>query len=50
MNITEDIFSGFVDPDEEFNLFLLLLKERMPDSYFQIISDNGKSVSIGEGL
>ena len=49
MDIPGDIFSKFIDQDEELNQFLLFLKERMPDGCFQLV-DHSRNVILGEEL
>ena len=50
MDVSVDIFSEFVDRDKELKKFLLLLKERMPEGYFQLLLNHKTDVSLGDNL
>ena len=50
MNIPGDMFSEFVDRNEERNKFLSLLKEEMPEGCFQLFLDHDTNAFLGDNL
>ena len=50
MNIPGDIFSEFEDRNKESKKFLSLLKERMPEGFFQLYLNDETDVSLGDNL
>ncbi len=47
MDVLIDIFSEFVDQEEESHQLFMLLKKHLPDGIFQLVSDHGKAFSSG---
>ena len=45
MDVLGDIFTEFVDQEEESHQLFLLLKKHLPDGSFQLVSDHGKAFS-----
>ena len=45
-----DIFSEFVDRDEELNQLLEMLNKRLPDGRFQLLLDNNSDILRGEAI
>jgi len=50
MDIPGDIFSEFEDQNRESKKFLSILKERMPEGFFELILNYKRDVSLGDNL
>ena len=50
MDIPGDIFGEFIDRNKEAEKLLSLLKERMPEGYFQLFLNHKTNVSLGDNL
>jgi len=50
MDVLSDIFSEFVDQEEESHQLFMLLKKHLPDASFQLVSNHGKAFSSEKEL
>jgi len=50
MEFIDDIFSEIDDREEDLHQLVALLKQYLPDGSFQLVLNNGKSISSGEKL
>jgi len=50
VDISGDIFGEFIDRNKEAEKLLSLLKERMPEGYFQLFLNHKTNVSLGDNL